>query len=116
MRRGVLFAFVGVVICGSLVAAFVLFRNKDVADGQPVAVVAGDTPRADLPKATRPHEPYPFKRVVLVSIGINHYPKLRGTTDLRFAAADAAEVADVCESLYGYEVVRLSAHVLCVDT
>jgi TPR repeat protein len=108
MRRGVLFAFVGVVITGSLVAAFVLFRNKDAADGQPVAAVAGDTPKEEFPKATGPHEPYPFKRVVLVSIGINHYPKLRGTTDLRFAAADAAEVAEVCETLFGYEVVRLS--------
>lgn len=107
MRRGVLFAMAGVLITGSLVAALVLFRTKDAADGQPVAVVAGDTPK-ELPKATNPHEPYPFKRVVLVSIGINHYPKLRGTTDLRFAAADATEVAEVCETLYGYEVVRLA--------
>lgn len=110
MRRSVLFAVAGAVVAASLIAvAVALVRNKNVPDAPPVAAVGdGDSPQGESPKAKSPHEPYPFKRVVLVSIGINHYPKLRGTTDLRFATADAAEVADVCESLYGYEVVRIS--------
>ncbi len=110
MRRSVLFAVAGTAVAGAFIAvAFALLRKKDAPDAPPVAAVAGGNPAQDeSPKAKLPHEPYPFKRVVLVSIGINHYPLLRGTTDLRFATADAAEVADVCESLYGYEAVRLS--------
>lgn len=110
MRRSLLLAVAGTVVAGSLIGAgFVFLRKKDAPDARPLPPVAGgDSGQGESPPAARSHEPYPFKRVVLVSIGINHYPKLRGTTDLRFAAADAAEVADVCESLYGYEVVRLS--------
>lgn len=86
--------------------------NPDPAAPDPPAAEKSDTGRAIEPAADagrRPaHQPYPFKRVVVVAVGINEYPKLRGTTDLRYAEADATEVADVCEALYGFEVVRLT--------
>src|SRR5947209_2466525 len=49
------------------------------------APAASDTAGARTPPppdtaASRPrHEPYPFKRVVVLAIGINQYEKLRGT-------------------------------------
>lgn len=111
MRRSLLV----VVPCALVAAALILvaagvFRGRD-AGPQPPAADAGTAPPPPGPNEGAPvrerHQPYPFKRVVVVSIGINHYPKLRGTTDLRFAVSDAAEVADVCETLYGYEAVRV---------
>jgi TPR repeat protein len=44
---------------------------------------------------------------VLLTIGIDNYPKLRGLSHLQFAEADARGVADVFEHLYGFEVVPL---------
>lgn len=111
MRRTLLV----VIPCALIAAVLILvaagvFRGRD-ADPQPPAADTGTVPPPAEPKEGAParsrHQPYPFKRVVVVTIGINHYPKLRGTTDLRYAVSDAAEVADVCETLYGYETVRV---------
>ena len=116
MRRFVLVA----VPCALAALVLVLavtgaFRGRDPQPAPPPATGGADKAVSERPADARPgelpvarrHEPYPFKRVVVIAIGINQYEKLRGTADLRFAEADAAEVANVCEKLYGYEVVRL---------
>lgn len=83
-------------------------RSPTPTDPPPAdADTPGPQPSNGNPSVAR-HVPYPFGRVVVVAIGINRYEKLRGTTDLRFAEADAAEVAEVCERVYGYEAVRLT--------
>jgi TPR repeat protein/uncharacterized caspase-like protein len=68
--------------------------------------VGAAQPVATPPPATRP-EGYPFKRSVLVSIGVDQYPRLRGAGNLRFAEADAKAVEDVLQRLYGFDVVSL---------
>jgi TPR repeat protein len=116
MRRFVLVA----VSCALVALVLVLvvsgaFRGRDPQPAGAPAADGADKPAPAQPAEGQPgerpvaqrHEPYPFKRVVVIAIGINQYENLRGTTDLRFAEADAAEFADVCEKLYGYEVVRL---------
>jgi TPR repeat protein len=65
-----------------------------------------DTPPVATPPAPRT-EGYPFKRSVLVSLGIDHYPRLRGAGSLRFAEADARAIEEVLAKLYGFEVVSL---------
>ena len=112
MKRALLVALpCAVIATAAVLAVSGAFRGRGP---DPTAPEAGDNRRPDAPAANavaaRPlHQPYPFRRVVVVAVGINHYPGLRGTTDLRYAEADAAEVADVLETLYGFEVVRLSA-------
>ena len=115
MRRSV-FVFVPSVLVATVIGIVASAVLRDRGPGANVPA-AGDRTNPEPERgesrepgaaATRPpYQPYPFKRVVVVAIGINQYPKLRGTTDLRYAEADAAEFADVCESLYGFEVVRL---------
>ena len=99
-RRGPLALVAAALI---LVAAGV-FRGRD-AGPQPPAADAGTAPPPPGPNEGAPvrerHQPYPFKRVVVVSIGINHYPKLRGTTDLRFAVSDAAESNTLTRPAWG---------------
>jgi TPR repeat protein len=75
----------------------------------PAPADAGDKPPAVVvtPPAPARHEPYPFHRAVLLTIGIDSYPKLRGLSQLHFAEADARGVAEVFERLYGFEVVPL---------
>lgn len=111
MRRSLLFAIPCALVATALIMfAAGVFRGRDAGPPAPAADATTVPPPAEhkdgAPTRSR-HEPYPFKRVVVVAIGINHYPKLRGTTDLRYAVADAAEVADVCETLYGFEAVRV---------
>jgi TPR repeat protein len=50
---------------------------------------------------------YPFKRSVVISIGIDKYPKLLGLANLKHAEDDARGVADVLQKLYGFEPVVL---------
>lgn len=50
---------------------------------------------------------YPFNRVVVLAIGINKYPDLSGTGDLRFAEADAEAVATLMREQFGYEAETL---------
>ena len=42
------------------------------------------------------------QRVVVVAVGIDRYPNLLGTADLRFAETDAAEFAKLMTDRYGY--------------
>ena len=70
------------------------------------AIAAPRPSAANTATTTRP-EPYPFKRAVVLAIGINRYPQLRGLADLRFAEADAKTVAEVLDRQYGFEVVSL---------
>ncbi len=116
MRRLVFIALPCVLAAGALLLfASGTFRGRGPDQNAPAAddgLRSGvDKPEARLAStnSAKPlHQPYPFKRVVVVAVGINQYPRLRGTTDLRYAEADATEFADVCEALYGFEVVRLT--------
>ena len=120
MRRSVLITLSCVFAAGALIlVASGAFRGRAphpiapaADDGQQPSSERPDPPppntAAAQPQQQPQQQPYPFKRVVLVAVGINRYPKLRGTPDLRYAEADAVEVADVCEALYGFEVVRLA--------
>ena len=116
MRRLVFIALPCVLAAGAIIfLASGAFRGRG-PDAITRVADEGLKPTSDRPEAGRAstgsegpqHQPFPFKRVVLVSVGINHYPRLRGTTDLRYAEADAAEFAEVCATLYGFEVVRLT--------
>jgi TPR repeat protein len=93
--------------------------NPSAAPGKPLGAPAPPTggltspaPAGSATPGNGPghprHDPYPFKRVVLVAIGINQYEKLRGSSDLLFARADAESFAELAGRLYGYEVVLLT--------
>jgi len=108
--------FAGAVVTCQLIILCVVGCGKNqpeapAADPNPAlrATAAGDPPpaSAEIPARKARHEPYPFKRAVVLSVGVNRYPRVTGVSDLRFAEADAAAVADLFESHYGYESVRL---------
>jgi len=64
-----------------------------------VVASAGTTSAADPPP-----KPHVFKRVVVVAVGIDAYPKLDGAGNLIFAERDATEFAKLMADRYGYEV------------
>lgn len=61
--------------------------------------------RAEHTPASR--GPYPFGRVVAVTIGIDRYPGLFPPRDLSRAESDARSVGDTFREVFGYEVVPL---------
>ena len=78
---------------------------------EPPVVVSVRPPDGATPIAEKAPGPtsagYPFRRSVLLSVGVNQYPGLSNLPDLKFAEADARGVSEVFETLYGFEVVSL---------
>ena len=73
------------------------------AAGQPPEGAPAATP----PPAVAPGVAYPFRRAVVLSIGINKYPQLAKAADLKYAEADARGISEVLATRYGFEVVSL---------
>jgi TPR repeat protein len=92
----------------SLLAALALVgcsRNSSTPS-TPAGELATET-ATPFPAAPAKHAPYPFRRAVVLAVGIDRYPNLRGLAPLRYAEADAKDVADLFARHFGYEVVSL---------
>jgi TPR repeat protein len=71
---------------------------------QPGLAVGSSEKNSTAPATAGPHV---FNRAVVLSIGIDNYPRLRRAGDLKCAEADAKAVADLFEKDYGYQAVPL---------
>lgn len=104
-RRTVLFVALGLLLAGAMVAYFALRPATPVDPGDRRFVNEAD---GSGEPAGPSHSPYPFGRVLVVAVGIDHYPHLLGQdAPLKAAEADAKAFAALCRDHFGYQTRTL---------